>query len=33
VTNLRKDMENSHKLKVNEEEMKNLSRQNSQEGS
>ncbi len=33
VTNLRKDMESSHKLKVNQEEMKNLSRQNSQEGS
>jgi len=33
VTNLRKDMENSHKLKVNQEEMKNLSHQNSQEGS
>jgi peptidyl-prolyl cis-trans isomerase D len=33
VTNLRKDMENSHKLKVNQEEMKSLSHQNSQEGS
>jgi peptidyl-prolyl cis-trans isomerase D len=33
VTNLRKDMENSHRLKVNQEEMKNLTRQNAQEGS
>jgi peptidyl-prolyl cis-trans isomerase D len=33
VTNLRKDMENSHRLKVNQEEMKNLTRQGAQEGS
>ena len=33
VTNLRKDMEKSNRLKVNQEEMKNLTRQNSQEGS
>jgi len=33
VTNLRKDMEKSHRLKVNQEEMKNLTRQGTQEGS
>lgn len=33
VTNLRKDMEASHRLKVNQEEMKNLTRQTAQEGS
>jgi peptidyl-prolyl cis-trans isomerase D len=33
VTNLRKDMEKSKRLKINEEEMKNLSRQSAQEGS
>lgn len=33
VTNLRKDMEKSNKLKVNQEEMKNLTRQGGQEGS
>jgi peptidyl-prolyl cis-trans isomerase D len=33
VTNLRKDMESSHRLKVNQEEMKNLTHQNAQEGS
>jgi peptidyl-prolyl cis-trans isomerase D len=33
VTNLRKDMEKSKRLKVNEEEMKNLTRQGGQEGS
>jgi peptidyl-prolyl cis-trans isomerase D len=33
VTNLRKDMESSHRLKVNQEEMKNLTRQGAQEGS
>ncbi len=33
VTNLRKDMEKSHRLKVNQEEMKNLSRHGGQEGS
>jgi PPIC-type PPIASE domain len=33
VTNLRKDMESSHRLKVNEDEMKNLTRQGAQEGS
>jgi len=33
VTNLRKDMEKSKRLKVNQEEMKNLTRQGSQEGS
>ncbi len=32
VTNLRKDMEKSHRLKVNQEEMKNLTRQAGQEG-
>ncbi len=32
VTNLRKDMEKSHRLKVNQEEMKNLTRQGGQEG-
>ncbi|MGA7077311.1 MAG: peptidyl-prolyl cis-trans isomerase [Terriglobales bacterium] len=32
VTNLRKDMEKSNKLKVNQEEMKNLTRQGAQEG-
>ncbi len=32
VTNLRKNMENSHQLKVNQEEMKNLTRQAGQEG-
>jgi Parvulin-like peptidyl-prolyl isomerase len=32
VTNLRKDMEKSKRLKVNQEEMKNLTRQASQEG-
>jgi peptidyl-prolyl cis-trans isomerase D len=32
VTNLRKDMEKSNRLKVNQEEMKNLSRQGGQEG-
>jgi peptidyl-prolyl cis-trans isomerase D len=32
VTNLRKDMEKSKRLKVNQEEMKNLTRQTSQEG-
>jgi hypothetical protein len=32
VTNLRKDMEKSKRLKVNQEEMKNLTRQSSQEG-
>ena len=32
VTNLRKDMENSHRLKVNQDEMKNLTRQGAQEG-
>ncbi len=32
VTNLRKDMENSHQLKVNQDEMKNLTRQAGQEG-
>jgi peptidyl-prolyl cis-trans isomerase D len=32
VTNLRKDMETSHRLKVNQEEMKNLTRQGGQEG-
>ncbi len=32
VTNLRKDMESSHRLKINQEEMKNLTRQASQEG-
>src|ERR1700691_404882 len=33
VTNLRKDMEKSNRLKVNDEEMKNLTRQGAQEGS
>jgi peptidyl-prolyl cis-trans isomerase D len=33
VTNLRKDMEKSNRLKVNQEEMKNLTRQSGQEGS
>jgi peptidyl-prolyl cis-trans isomerase D len=33
VSNLRKDMETSHRLKVNQEEMKNLTRQTAQEGS
>jgi peptidyl-prolyl cis-trans isomerase D len=33
VTNLRKDMEKSNRLKVNQEEMKNLSRKAGQEGS
>ena len=33
VTNLRKDMEKSKRLKVNQEEMKNLTRQGGQEGS
>jgi peptidyl-prolyl cis-trans isomerase D len=33
VTNLRKDMEKSKRLKINEEEMKNLTRQSGQEGS
>ncbi len=33
VTNLRKDMEKSNRLKVNQEEMKNLTRQRGQEGS
>jgi peptidyl-prolyl cis-trans isomerase D len=33
VTNLRKDMEKTHRLKVNQEEMKNLTRQGAQEGS
>jgi len=33
VTNLRKDMEKSHRLKVNQEEMKNLTRKGAQEGS
>src|SRR6267143_1886174 len=33
VTNLRKDMEKYHRLKVNQEEMKNLSRHGGQEGS
>jgi peptidyl-prolyl cis-trans isomerase D len=33
VANLRKDMEKSHRLKVNQEEMKNLTRQGGQEGS
>jgi len=33
VTNLRKDMESSHKLKVNQEEMKNLTRRGEEEGS
>ena len=33
VTNLRKDMESSHRLKVNQEEMKNLTRRGEEEGS
>jgi peptidyl-prolyl cis-trans isomerase D len=33
VTNLRKEMENSHRLKVNQEEMKNLTRRGEEEGS
>jgi peptidyl-prolyl cis-trans isomerase D len=33
VANLRKDMETSHRLKINQEEMKNLTRQGGQEGS
>jgi peptidyl-prolyl cis-trans isomerase D len=33
VTNLRKNMEKSNRLKVNQEEMKNLTRQGGQEGS
>jgi peptidyl-prolyl cis-trans isomerase D len=33
VTNLRKDMESSHRMKVNQEELKNLTRQTAQEGS
>jgi peptidyl-prolyl cis-trans isomerase D len=33
VTNLRKDMEKSNRLKVNKDEMKNLTRQAGQEGS
>jgi peptidyl-prolyl cis-trans isomerase D len=33
LTNLRKDMEKSNRLKVNQEEMKNLTRQTGQEGS
>jgi peptidyl-prolyl cis-trans isomerase D len=33
VTNLRKDMENSNRLKVNQEEMKNLTRRGEEEGS
>jgi hypothetical protein len=33
VTNLRKDMEKSNRLKVNQEEMKNLTRKAGQEGS
>jgi peptidyl-prolyl cis-trans isomerase D len=33
ITNLRKDMEKSKRLKINEEEMKNLTRQSAQEGS
>ena len=33
VSNLRKDMEKSKRLKVNQEEMKNLTRQSGQEGS
>ena len=32
VTNLRRDMESSHRLKVNQDEMKNLTRQSAQEG-
>jgi peptidyl-prolyl cis-trans isomerase D len=33
VSNLRKDMEKSNRIKVNQEEMKNLTRQNAEEGS
>jgi len=33
VTNLRKDMESSHRLKINENEMKNLTRRGEEEGS
>src|SRR5262249_59417497 len=33
VSNLRKDMEKSKKLKVNQEEMKNLTRRGAEEGS
>jgi hypothetical protein len=33
VTNLRKDMEKSNRIKVNQEEMKNLTRRGAQEGS
>jgi peptidyl-prolyl cis-trans isomerase D len=33
ITNLRKDMEKSNRLKVNQEEMRNLTRQTAQEGS
>jgi peptidyl-prolyl cis-trans isomerase D len=33
VTNLRRDMEKSKQLKVNQEEMKNLTRQGGEEGS
>jgi peptidyl-prolyl cis-trans isomerase D len=32
VTNLRKDMETSHRLKVNQDEMKNLTRRGAEEG-
>lgn len=32
VANLRKDMESSHRLKVNQEEMKNLTRRGAEEG-
>ncbi len=32
VTNLRKEMENSHRLKVNQQELKNLTRQGAEEG-
>jgi hypothetical protein len=32
VTNLRKDMEKSNRIKVNQEEMKNLTRRGSEEG-
>jgi hypothetical protein len=33
VSNLRKEMEKSNKLKVNQEEMKNLTRRGAEEGS
>lgn len=33
VTNLRKDMEKANRIRVNQEEMKNLGRQNAEEGS